>query len=55
MKRWGAAPTVTFEGKWHRLPDAGINPPLQRKKSAVVRRSHGRDRWQRIAKWATAG
>ena len=26
MKALWADPYVTFEGKWHRLPDAGINP-----------------------------
>ena len=44
MQALWADPYVTFEGKWHRLPDAGINPrPATAQNSAVVRRSYGRD------------
>lgn len=27
LKRLWTEPTVTFEGKWHKISDAGINPP----------------------------
>src|SRR5262244_4031853 len=32
MKALWADPYVTFEGKWHRLPDVGINPLPPRRK-----------------------
>jgi probable F420-dependent oxidoreductase len=32
MKALWANPYITFEGKWHRLPDAGINPLPPRRK-----------------------
>jgi alkanesulfonate monooxygenase SsuD/methylene tetrahydromethanopterin reductase-like flavin-dependent oxidoreductase (luciferase family) len=42
---------VTFEGKWHRLPDAGINPRPPQRKIPLWFGGHMDVTLQRIAKW----
>src|SRR3954447_4555581 len=51
MKALWAEPYVTFEGKWHRLPDAGINPLPPRRKIPLWFGGHMDVTLQRIAKW----
>jgi probable F420-dependent oxidoreductase len=51
MKALWADPYVTFEGKWHRLPDAGINPRPPSRKIPLWFGGHMDVTLQRIAKW----
>jgi probable F420-dependent oxidoreductase len=51
MKALWADPYVTFEGKWHRLPDAGINPRPPQRKIPLWFGGHMDVTLQRIAKW----
>jgi probable F420-dependent oxidoreductase len=59
MKALWADPYITFEGKWHRLPDAGINPRPPRRKiplwfGAGARKSaSGRRRASRMSRCTT--
>src|ERR1700756_5320356 len=59
MKALWANPYITFEGKWHRLPDAGINPRPPRRKiplwfGAGARKSaSGRRRASRMSRCTT--
>src|SRR3977135_3438987 len=51
MKALWADPYVKFEGKWHRLPDAGINPRPPGSKIPLWFGGHMDVTLQRIAKW----
>src|SRR5438552_1120407 len=51
MKALWADPYVTFEGKWHRLPDAGINPWPPSRNIPLLFGGHMDVTLQRIAKW----
>jgi len=51
MKALWANPYITFEGKWHRLQDAGINPLPPRRKIPLWFGGHMDVTLQRIAKW----
>src|SRR5216110_389278 len=51
MKALWADPYVTFEGKWHRFPDAGINPRPPSRKIPLWFGGHMDVTLQRIAKW----
>ena len=51
MQALWADPYVTFEGKWHRLPDAGINPRPPQRKIPLWFGGHMDVTLQRIAKW----
>jgi probable F420-dependent oxidoreductase len=51
MKALWADPYVTFEGKWHRLPDVGINPRPPSRKIPLWFGGHMDVTLQRIAKW----
>jgi probable F420-dependent oxidoreductase len=51
MKALWANPYITFEGKWHRLQDAGINPLPSRRKIPLWFGGHMDVTLQRIAKW----
>ncbi len=51
MKALWADPYITFEGKWHRVPDAGINPLPTRRKIPLWFGGHMDVTLQRIAKW----
>ena len=51
MKALWADPYVTFEGKWHRLQDAGINPLPPSRKIPLWFGGHMDVTLQRIAKW----
>src|SRR6516165_3052902 len=51
MKALWADPYITFEGKWHRLQDAGINPLPPRRKIPLWFGGHMDVTLQRIAKW----
>src|SRR3984893_6626082 len=51
MKALWADPYITFEGKWHRLPDAGINPRPPSRKIPLWFGGHMDVTPQRIAKW----
>ena len=55
MQALWADPYVTFEGKWHRLPDAGINPRPPQRKIPPWFGGHMDVTLQRIANGATAG
>ncbi|HSU05958.1 MAG TPA: TIGR03619 family F420-dependent LLM class oxidoreductase, partial [Acetobacteraceae bacterium] len=51
MQALWSEPHVTFEGKWHRIEDAGINPlPVHRRIPVWFGGHHDRT-LQRIAKW----
>ena len=51
MKALWADPYVTFEGKWHRLQDSGINPLPPHRKIPLWFGGHMDVTLQRIAKW----
>src|ERR1700729_580949 len=51
MQALWANPYITFEGKWHRLQDAGINPLPPRRKIPLWFGGHMEVTLQRIAKW----
>jgi alkanesulfonate monooxygenase SsuD/methylene tetrahydromethanopterin reductase-like flavin-dependent oxidoreductase (luciferase family) len=51
MQALWADPYVTFEGKWHRLRDAGINPRPPQRKIPLWFGGHMDVTLQRIAKW----
>jgi alkanesulfonate monooxygenase SsuD/methylene tetrahydromethanopterin reductase-like flavin-dependent oxidoreductase (luciferase family) len=51
MKALWANPYTTFEGRWHRLQDAGINPLPPRRKIPLWFGGHMDVTLQRIAKW----
>jgi alkanesulfonate monooxygenase SsuD/methylene tetrahydromethanopterin reductase-like flavin-dependent oxidoreductase (luciferase family) len=51
MQKLWADPHVTFEGRWHRIEDAGINPRPASGKVPVWYGGHVEQTLQRIAKW----
>src|SRR5215471_14610364 len=51
MQALWADPYVTFDGKWHRVPDAGINPRPPQRKIPLWFGGHMDVTLQRIAKW----
>jgi probable F420-dependent oxidoreductase len=51
MKALWADPYVTFDGKWHRLADAGINPRPPSRRIPLWFGGHMDVTLQRIAKW----
>jgi probable F420-dependent oxidoreductase len=51
MKALWAEPHVSFEGKWHRIEDAGINPLPTRRSVPIWYGGHAEVVLQRIARW----
>ena len=51
MQKLWAAPHVSFEGRWHRIEDAGINPRPASGKVPVWFGGHHERTLDRIAKW----
>jgi probable F420-dependent oxidoreductase len=51
MQALWAQPHVTFEGKWHRIEEAGINPPPTQRRVPVWFGGHHDRTLRRIAKW----
>ncbi|MDE2580930.1 MAG: LLM class F420-dependent oxidoreductase [Rhodospirillales bacterium] len=51
MRALWAAPHVTFEGKWHRIEDAGINPQPPGGAIPLWFGGHHENTLKRIAKW----
>jgi probable F420-dependent oxidoreductase len=51
MQKLWAEPHVTFEGRWHRIDDAGINPRPASGKVPVWFGGHHERTLERIAKW----
>jgi probable F420-dependent oxidoreductase len=51
MQKLWADPHVTFEGRWHRIEDAGINPRPASGRVPVWYGGHVEQTLQRIAKW----
>ena len=51
MKALWAEPHVSFQGEWHTIEDAGINPLPPRKSVPIWYGGHDERTLQRIAKW----
>ncbi|HWB51351.1 MAG TPA: LLM class F420-dependent oxidoreductase [Stellaceae bacterium] len=51
MQKLWAAPHVSFEGRWHRIEDAGINPRPASGRVPVWFGGHHERTLERIAKW----
>lgn len=50
QKLW-AEPLVTFEGRWHHIPDAGVNPLPLRRKIPIWFGGHHENVLRRVAKY----